>query len=113
MTDVNVLPKDHRVFLAGTIKHMVLADGIIEAEEILNLDKINAKLHFDDFDERLEEFEITIQDAETYWDKAREIEHTDTQDAVLQVLYELGINHGVMTDSEEHLFQKLKRTWNR
>ena len=113
MTDVNALPKEDRVFMAGTIKQMLLADGIIEQSEILSLDKINAKMHFDDFDQRLEEFEEKIQDAETYWDMAREITSQDTQDSVLQILYELGLNHGVMTDSEEHLFQKLKRTWNK
>ena len=54
MSDLEKLSLDERVFLAGSIKTMILADGNISSSELSDIDDLFKTEGFEDFDECLE-----------------------------------------------------------
>ena len=53
MTDISFMNHDERVFLAGCIETIIVADSNIEENELENLDRTIKELNFKNFDDCL------------------------------------------------------------
>lgn len=111
MKDISNFEGLERVFLAGCIKNMIMADRQFDETELDELDQILEDCNFTDYEESLEEFENTIHDTESFWEMAENIENSETHEAILEVLYNLSIQKGVEDPTEEHLISRLKEIW--
>jgi len=111
VTDIRILTDQEKMFLAGSVKNMILADGQIDEEEIRDLNKITQEMHFTDFEEALEDFEAQVLDQETYWLLAEKITKKETQDLILGVLYELSVQEGYSKGPQNKLLDRLKELW--
>lgn len=111
MPDIRRLSDQEKMFLAGCIKSMILADGQIDEEEILDLEKITTEMHFDDFEAALEDFEDQVRDEETFWAIAKQIGEPSTQGLIIKVLFELSIQEGYSATPQEKLLHELKDIW--
>ncbi len=111
MADASKLTNQEKIFLAGSIKNMILADGIVENQELESLDLIEKKIKFDDFEECLEEFEREVKDSDSYWKMAEKISNEETKELVLEVLHELSIQDGFMKKTESNLLEELRSIW--
>ncbi len=100
-----------RVFFAGCIKNMIMADRQFEEAELEELEQILEECDFTDYEESLEEFENTIHDSDAFWEMAENIENPETQEIILEILYDLSIQTGMEDPSEEHLISRLKAIW--
>ena len=108
---VTKLKDRERMFLAGCIKNDIIADGTIDDEELKDLDVILKKLGFHDFDGMLETFEGTIKDEESFWELAESITSKDVQNIILEVLYELSIQDGLVAPGQKKLMEDLQAAW--
>ncbi len=111
MSDLEKLNHEERVFLAGCIRAIILADGTFRASELDDLDSIYRRLGFDDYEACLEEFESRIKDEDGFWQEARRTDRTAARDVILQVAYELTLQNGVPDPSQENIEQKLRALW--
>ncbi len=111
MTDISFMNHDERVFLAGCIETIIVADSNIEENELENLDRTVKELNFKDFDDCLSEFETQIKDSETFFEKAETITKPEVKDAILKIIYEFLRSNGIPEKSEEGLFERLSKLW--
>ncbi len=111
MTSIALLSHSDKVFFAGCIRAVILADGSIQDAELKDLDKIYRKLDFHDYEECLDEFEKTLPDEETFMRAAAEITNPAAQDLILKAVYDLTIQNGAPEDSQEGIFLKLSKLW--
>lgn len=111
MIKINKLAEHEKVFLAGAVEKTILADGSIQEKETQDLDKIIEDLGFDDYEKCLDSFEAKVKDSESFWQLAGTIQNEEAQDAILNVVYELSLQDGVMGAAESRLFNELKELW--
>jgi hypothetical protein len=111
MPELSHLSHDERVFLAGCIRTIMLADGGIEDAELKDLDRIRGRLGFDDYEECLDEFEAMAPDEGSFLKRAAAIRSLEAQDLILKTVYELTVQNGAPTDDQESIFLKLSRIW--
>jgi hypothetical protein len=111
MKDISGFEGLERVFFAGCIKNMIMADRQFDESELNELDKLLEDCNFTDYEESLEEFESTVRDSDTFWEMAENIENPETQEIILEILYDLSIQKGMEDPSEEHLITQLKEIW--
>ncbi len=111
MADVTKLSEQEKIFLAGCIKSMILADGTIDDAELDDLDKIMTSLKFSDFDESLEKFEESVQDEEGFFKLAEQITNSASKDMILGVLDELSLQTGVAGENKTRLLKRIKEIW--
>ena len=112
MPKISSLSHDEEVFLAGSFKMFILADGNIGEEELEDLDDLYRKLEFQDYEDCLIEFEQTLPDREAFFARAEQITNSESQDLILQALYELSLHSGIpSTTEEEGIFSKLSKIW--
>ena len=113
MSDITKLEHKEKMFLAGCIKTLILADGKITPAETDEINKLYNIEHFDDFETCLNEFEEKIKDEESFYNFAEEITNKDTQDIILGQLFTISIEDGVPDSSDTHIINKLKTLWDR
>ncbi len=114
MNTVEKLSQDDKVFLAGCIESMIMADGHIESSEIEDLNRILDQVEFaDQYEDCLVEFNEEVVDEETFWEKAREIESKEVQDLILEIIEELSLQDGFSGIDQDHLFHRLEQLWER
>ncbi|NOY08462.1 MAG: hypothetical protein GXP33_06445 [Spirochaetes bacterium] len=111
MERISKLNHEERVFLAGCIRAVIMANGLIEKEEVDDIDKILNKLKFTDYEKCLVDFEENIPDRDTFYEHAKKITSRNTQDVILSVIYELTLQEGVPDEEEENIFQELNKIW--
>jgi len=111
MSDIEKLSFDERVFLAGSIKTMILADGNISGSELTDIDDLQKMEGFDDFDKCLEEFENKVTSNEEYWKYAESITNEKTREIIMKYLDEVSLKDGFPDASERNLFNKLVNLW--
>jgi len=111
MQKIKKLKRKERVFLAGCIRAVTMANGFIEDEELTDIDKIIDKLKFNDYEECLVEFEENIPDKEAFYEYAGKITDKKAQDTILSVVYELTLQEGAPDESEENIFTTLSKIW--
>jgi hypothetical protein len=112
MSELSKLSLEDRIFLAGSIKTMILADGNISASELSDIDELFKVDGFDDFDECLEEFEKRITTKEEYWEMAAGIGDQNIRDIILKYLDEISLMDGFPDSGEKKFFNELVETWN-
>ncbi|MBN1797243.1 MAG: TerB family tellurite resistance protein [Spirochaetales bacterium] len=110
MAKIEELSAHEKMFLAGCIESVMLADGASSEEEIGRLNTIVSD-DFPDFDERLAEFDSRVKDEESFWQTAKSITDRNSQDLILQVLDGLALQDGMIENSETKLLDKLKTLW--
>ena len=111
MIDISFMCHEERVFLAGCIETIIVADSNIEENELENLDRAVKELNFEDFDDCLSEFESQIKDSETFFEKAETITKPEVKDAILKIIYDFLRSNGIPEKSEEGLFERLNKMW--
>lgn len=111
MPDLSRLSHAEKVFFAGCIRAVMLADGSIQESELKDLDKIYRKLDFHDYEECLDEFEERAPDEDSFLKEAGEITNPEAQDLILKTVYELTVQNGAPEDAHEGIFMKLTRLW--
>ena len=107
---VSALSKDERIFLAGCMKSMILADGSVAPTEVEELDRLIKRLEFGDFEKSLEDFDAQIKDTETFWEKAETIS-SNARALILSVLEELALFEGIPQPVERALLDQLRDAW--
>ena len=100
-----------KMFLAGSIKMLIMTHGGIADEELTDLDRLTDTLGFYDFGVSLEMFEEEVRDTESYWDAAVGITRSETREDILSVLSELSVQEGYASASELKLIDDLRRLW--
>ncbi len=111
MADLRNLDQKEKMFLAGCIKSMILAEGTIKDEELNDLEKITEELQFNDFNDSLTQFEDKIHDKESFWTLAKEIVREETIDLIIKILYEMSIQDGYTFPNEKALIDGLRSIW--
>jgi len=111
MIDISFMRHEERVFLAGCIETIIVADSNIEENELENLDRAVKELNFEDFDDCLSEFESQIKDSETFFEKAETITKPEVRDAILKILYEFLRSNGIPEKAEGSFFERLRKLW--
>lgn len=111
MKEVSSFEGLERIFFAGCIKNLIMADRNFNESELNELEKLLEDLDFSDYEEALEEFESTVHDTDTFWEMAESIENPETQEIIIEILYDLAIQKGIEEPSEEHLISQLKEIW--
>jgi len=111
MIDISKLSWNERVFLAGSLKALILADGIVDDSEISEVDKLRDIEHFDDLDDALDEFESEVKTDEQYWERAATIRKREAQDIMLDVLREVALAHGYEKEAEDKFISHLEQIW--
>jgi hypothetical protein len=113
MSELRSLSHEEKVVLAGCIRMTIVADGRIQDEELDDLDRIQRRLGFTDYEACLAEFDEKLGDEPSLLGVAAEITNPETQDVILGIVYELAVQEGVMAEGQEHLFRKLNDLWKR
>ncbi len=111
MEKLSHLNHEEKVFLAGCIRTVMLADGRVQDAELNDLDRIYRTLDFSDYDECLDEFEEKIHDEDAFMKEAVRIKNPEAQDLILSTVYELTVQNGAPEDEQEGLFMKLSKIW--
>lgn len=109
--DLTEFSEKEKMFLAGCIRNLILSKGTIENEEIEDLDKIIHRYQFQDFDDKLDEFEDEMQDEESFWMMAEDIDDPDKQQFILTILDEISLQDGLMERAEKKLIEHLREYW--
>jgi uncharacterized tellurite resistance protein B-like protein len=110
MADIEKLNDREKIFLAGCIESMMLADGSSSESEISGLNKI-VREDFPEFDKKLAEFDEKVKDDEAFWEMAKGITTTGSQDIILEVVEGLALRDGLVKSNENELLDRLKDLW--
>ena len=111
MKDISGFEGLERVFFAGCIKILIMADRQFDEAELNELENLLDKYNFSDYEEALEEFEGTVHDSDSFWEMAENIDNIEAQETMLEILYDVSIQKGIENPSEEHLISQLKEIW--
>ena len=107
MAEIEKLTIDERIFLAGCIKTMILADGNISTSELSDIEDLFKTEGFEDFDECLEEFEKNITSNEEFWELAAEITSPKSRSIIMKYLDEVILIDGFPDMAEKKFFNQL------
>jgi len=111
MSDLASLNEQEKIFLAGAIKVLILADGIPSQTELDDLDRLVEGLGFHDFDEHLERFEVDVTSPADFEYLARNIFHKEAKSLITQVLWDLALQKGFATPEDEELIKNIRTWW--
>ena len=111
MSDLTDLNEQDKMFLAGAIKALMLADGPTAPRTLDDLDRLVAGLGFDDFDEHLERFEQAVTRDEDFEFLARNIFHAPAKQLITRVLWDLALQKGFASPEDEELIRKIQVWW--
>ncbi len=111
MPELPQLSHEEKVFFAGCIRAVMLADGGIQEAELTDLDRIYQNLDFQDYEQCLDEFEEKSPDEAAFLKEAAKIANPEAQRLILSTLYELTVQNGAPEDAQEGIFMKLTRLW--
>lgn len=111
MDNIEKLSHEEKIFLAGCIKTMILADGNITSSELSDIDDMYNKEGFDDFDECLQKYEDKIKSNEVFWNLAEKITSIESQEIILEALDEIALEGGFADPAEKIFYNKLVKFW--
>ena len=111
MPTIDQFDEQEKIFLAGCIKSIILADGKIDDEEIMDLDHLISDFNFSNYDKYLNMAEEKITDNEAFWEMAANITRLEVQGEILAILYELSVQEGFQNPNAHSLIEKLKNSW--
>lgn len=112
---------NEKIFFAGSLRAMILADGVIEDGEIAGVDRIRDEDRFDDMDRCLDEFNEQLEagggaigshkPSEAYWKLAALITGVEAQKFILQKMEAISLRDGYQKEAEVDFFARLRETW--
>jgi uncharacterized tellurite resistance protein B-like protein len=108
---VSGLSRDAKVFLAGALRRMILADGVIVDAEIAWVDRLRDEDRFDSLDACLDEFAGRVTDDEQFWAFAAEITDPETRTLILGHLEGIAEYDGSLHQAEDRLLRRLRQIW--
>ncbi len=111
MATVAELNEQEKIFLAGAMKAIILADGPMDEQALDDLDRIVTELNFSDFDEHLERFESAVKGESDFEFLARNIYHPQTKSLMTQILWELSLQKGFASADNEEMIEKIRQWW--
>lgn len=111
MADLSKLNESEKVFLAGCLKAMVMADGNISSEEAENLEKVYSDENFADYEESLEKFEAKVKVEHDFWTMADSIKSQEVRDIILTYVYEVSRDNGMQDQAQQKLYSDLEANW--
>jgi uncharacterized tellurite resistance protein B-like protein len=119
--DLNSLTHDEKVFFAGSLRAMILADGVIEDAEIAWVDRIRDEDRFEDMDQCLDEFTSRVEalggsisagkPPEAYWQLAAQLSRVEAQRSILGAMEQISMRDGYQKKAEVDFFVRLRETW--
>jgi len=111
MTDVKNLTHEEKVFLAGSIRDLILEDETIAESELDDLDSLSRRIGFDDYEKYLDEFVEKIPDEQAFTTAARKIVRPEAQQVILETLYEIQLHKSLPESESSGVFGKLTALW--
>ena len=111
MADLSILDQNAKMFLAGCMKTMMMADGKISQSELKDIDNLYTEEHFTDFEERLGEFEEKVKDEDAFWQMAGTIKEQDARDIILGHIYDVSLEDGMPSAGEKKFYTQLEEFW--
>ncbi len=111
MSDISDLNEQEKVFLAGSIKVLILSEGTSVPRTLDDLDRIVEGLGFDDFDEHLVRFEKAVVTDEDFQYLASNIFHAPAKALITRVLWDLALQKGFASPDDEELIRKIRGWW--
>lgn len=118
--ELNALTWDEQVFFAGSLRAMILADGVIEDDEIAWVDRIRDEDRFADLDSCLDEFASRIHSlgggdigkpSPAYFKLAKTITRAEARNLILERLEAISLRDGYQKEAETAFFAKLREAW--
>lgn len=113
MEELGNLDHEERVFLAGCIRTIILADGTLQPSELDDLDRIQRRLGFQDYEACLDGFEEKFKDEADFLKEAKRVTNPEAQEVILRVAYELSLQSGFRDAAQEGIERKLRDIWNK
>lgn len=111
MLRIGDLSRAEKVFFAGCLRGMILADGYAKDEEVAGLNQLRDEFNFRDLDECLEEFESTVRNDRHFWDMAAGITRTEARELILQRIDEISRLDGYKSTNETDFYNRLVESW--
>jgi len=111
MESIEGLNEQEKIFLAGAIKVLLLADGVFSSSELNDLDRIVKGLGFEDFERTLEEFEKAVVTDQDFEFLARNIFHQTAKTIITSILWDLALQKGFASPEDEGLIKKIREWW--
>jgi hypothetical protein len=111
MITIADLNEQEKIFLAGAIKALLLADGAVDDAQLDDLDRLVEGLGFDDFDEHLVRFEKVAASDQDFEFLARNIFHPQSKALISSILDELAVQKGIPTPEDDELIGKIREWW--
>jgi uncharacterized tellurite resistance protein B-like protein len=111
MKDLREFTDAEKLFLAGCLKSIILADGGVDEQEVDELDVITQGAEFEDFSDYLEKFEAQVKDTESFWAMAKGITDDDTQKTILDLLDDMAIQDGFKDRVQTKFLEELRQHW--
>ncbi len=111
MISIADLNEQEKIFLAGAIKALLLADGSVEEEQLNDLDRLVSGLGFDDFDEHLVRYEKIAASDQDFEFLARNIFHPEAKILIASVLGELATQRGFASPEDDELIARIRDLW--
>jgi hypothetical protein len=111
MPTIGTLGENEKLFMAGCLKSIIIADGSIGPEELSDLDKILEIYNFSDYDTYLEKFEKEIRDEVSFWNLAESITEDSVRNQILSILQELSLQEGYQDRTAGTFLKELQETW--
>ncbi|MBN1647055.1 MAG: hypothetical protein JW874_03385 [Spirochaetales bacterium] len=112
MPTISNMQENEKLFLAGCLKSIIMADGRFENEELSDLDSILEVYNFPDYGKYLEKLETEIKDEEAFWKLAGSIRNESVRNQILTILQELSVQEGYLDKSAGIFIDRLKAAWN-
>ena len=111
MFDIRDLEHRERVFFAGCLRSMVLADGYAKDAEIAGLHQLRDVFEFTDLDDCLDEFELAVSSEDAFWNMAGSVVRRDARELILQRLDEISRLDGYKSTNEAEFYDRLVAAW--
>lgn len=119
--ELSSLTWDEKVFFAGSLRAMILADGVVEDDEIAWVDRIRDEDRFDDMDQCLDEFSAKSEEvaggpesgkpSSAYYTLAESITRSDARELILERLEAISNRDGYQKEAEAAFFTRLREVW--
>ncbi|WP_455383538.1 hypothetical protein [Salinispira pacifica] len=111
MFGIGDLSHREKVFFAGCLRGMILADGYAKDEEVAGLNQLRDDFDFSDLDECLDEFERTVRNQDQFWDMAAQVTRKEARELILRRLDEISRLDGYKSTNETEFYDRLERSW--
>lgn len=108
---IRELTWEQKVLLAGALRRVIVADGVIVDAEIEWVDILRDEERFDELDQCLEAFASRVSSDEDMWKMAEAITDSTVQQLIYDQLATVAERDGSLHRAEEDLLIQLRQIW--